>query len=126
MANTVTLIQTIPWKFEPLGWTQVKQYRVEFDTPDEDFTVHTTTSGMRAMIVGMEFTAPNATVLHFKSNTTLLIPWTLEAGTKYSDVDISPSTKITKVGENLVMRCETGVIPYLLLMIAEFAEIRST
>lgn len=122
MTNSSNFIQNIAIEFKPYGFKEVKQYRVDFDTPDIDLIVHTTSSDRHAMIVGMSFITDDGTAprLLFKSNSTLIVPWPMGSQLAYAKDDIGPTPIITKRGENLIMQCENDVIASILVCVAEF------
>ena len=83
MANTSTLLQTLQCTFPPGakgGFAQVKQYAVTFDTLAVTTTLHTTTSGKVALVVGYSMSLTGATNVSWYSAANLIVAKVYPAG----------------------------------------------
>lgn len=123
MANSSTLLQTLQCSFPPGqkgGFSQVKQYSVVFDTLAANLTIHTTTAGKNAVVVGLSFAVAAANTLTWYSGANQLVAWENAANTRVDKpLGAGQNTLITKVGENLIAQVNTAVIPSMLVYVAE-------
>lgn len=124
MANSSTLIQSLPIGLKNKGFTSIKQYAVVLDTTGADLTIHTTTSGYRAILLALLYSEADAHTLTFKSASTTLVALEMPANSgRDQPMDLTPI--ITKEGENLVARVATSGIATMLVLVAEFQEIKT-
>lgn len=124
MANTSTLLQTLQVSFPQGargGFSQVKQYAVAFDTLAADLTIHTTTAGKVAVVVGLKYSEAAAHSLTWKSAANVIVTLECAANTVVSEGlhTAQGATILTKAGENLVAQVNTAVINSLVVYVAE-------
>lgn len=120
MANTSTLFQRVPVAFSSMGYSEVFQYVVAFDTTGADLIVHSPPSDKMAALVGIYYAEADAHDLLIKSESTTLI--TLQMPASSGQVKgIGPGDGplvITKPGEDLVLRCNTANVTSMICYVA--------
>ena len=124
MANTATLIQTIPCSFSTSGFSLVSQYAVAFDTLTSDLTIHTPAAGNRVALVGLYYAETDAHNLIFKSASTTLVTLQMPASSgQIAGLGTGNGALIvTKAGEALVAQVTTAVISSMLVYVAEISK----
>jgi len=125
MANTSTLIQTIPCSFATSSFTNVYQYAVAFDTLAADLTIHTPSSPeMRSAVVGLYYAEADAHGLIWKSAANTLV--TLQMPTNSGQFKgVGPgdgAIVVTKAGEALIAQVTTAVVASMLVYVAEISK----
>lgn len=121
MANTATLIQTIPCSFSSAGFSLVSQYAVVFDTLSVDLTIHTPAAANRAAVVGLYYAESNAHNLIWKSASTTLVTLEMPASSgQFKGLGVGDGALVVaKVGEALIAQVTTAVISSALVYVAE-------
>lgn len=124
MANTSTLLQTLQCTFPPGakgGFSQVKQYAVAFDTLASTTTLHTTTAGKVALVVGYTMSFTGATNVSWYSAANLIVAKVYPTGTQAEEPlhNCPGSLIMTKPGEVLAMQQNTTLVPSFVLYVAE-------
>ncbi len=124
MANTSTLLQTLQVSFPPNqkgGFAQVKQYTVFFDTLAVTTTLHTTTAGKIAMVVGYSMSPTLACNVSWYSAANLIVAKVYPADSQAEEPlhSCPGATIITKPGEALGMQMNTALVPTFVLYVAE-------
>lgn len=124
MANSSTLIQSLPIGLKNKGFTSIKQYAVVLDTTGADLTIHTTTSGYHAVLLAFLYAEADAHTLTFKTGSTTLVALEMPANSgRDQNMDLTPI--VTKLGENLVARVSTAGIATAIALVAEFQELKT-
>jgi hypothetical protein len=124
MANTSTLLQTLQVSFPPGGkggFSQVKQYAVAFDTLAVTTTLHTTTAGKVALVVGYSMSPYLACNVSWYTGATVMLAKVYSADSQAEEpLHSCPGSLImTKPGEVLAMQMNTALVPTFVLYVAE-------
>jgi hypothetical protein len=124
MANTSTLLQTLQCTFPPGakgGFSQVKQYAVNFDTLAVTTTLHTTTAGKVALVVGYAMSPYLACNVSWYSAANLITARVYPADSQAEEpLHLAlGSTIMTKPGEALGLQMNTALVPPFVLYVAE-------
>ncbi len=124
MANTATLIQTIPCSFSSSGFSLVYQYLLVFDSLGVDLTVHDPAADARAAVVGIYYAEADAHNLIWKSASTTLVTLAMPADSgQFKGLGIGDGAiVIGKVGEDLIANNTTSLLPSVLVYVAEIGK----
>jgi hypothetical protein len=123
MANTATLIASIPAHFQNASYKGLIQAKaVVFDTADSDLEVYEPSTGAYGAILGLTYKEASAHTLTFKSASTTLLALEQAANSGVEwPLRIKEPYVVGKKGEKLYLRCTTAVVSSILLYVAEFS-----